>query len=155
MTTFTASHGDARLPPNFWSKVEIAETGCWTWTGARSVGYGHFAIKRRTNLAHRVAYEALVGPIGDGLTIDHLCRNPACVNPAHLEPVTMGENMRRSTAIDATKARHARRTHCKHGHEFTSENTSYDSKGARVCRECDRMKSRRYQRRRHGWGQGR
>lgn len=79
-----------------------AETSCWTWTGHRDPkGYGRFCEGGRgnTRLAHRVAYAALVGPIPDGLDLDHLCVNPPCVNPAHLEPVTHEENIRRRDAL--------------------------------------------------------
>ncbi len=72
---------------------------CWLWVGAKfQKGYGRYgrASKRGTALAHRVAYERWVGPIPSGLTIDHLCNNKACVNPAHLEPVTLRENRRRA-----------------------------------------------------------
>lgn len=81
----------------FWAKVRRTGTTCWNWQGARqSRGYGSFGIAPgRTALAHRVAYEAMVGPIPDGMTLDHLCENKVCVNPAHLEPVTREENTRR------------------------------------------------------------
>jgi hypothetical protein len=87
----------------FWPQVDFdGPGGCWLWTGqANKGGYGAFSVgsrydgNRRGVRAHRWAYEALVGPIPEGLQLDHLCRNPPCVNPAHLEPVTHAENMRR------------------------------------------------------------
>jgi len=80
----------------FWSKVD-AEGDCWEWTGARSdKGYGHMRRADTIVAAHRFAWELLVGPIPDGLEIDHLCRKRKCVNPDHLEPVTHSENMRRA-----------------------------------------------------------
>ena len=97
----------------FWAKVDVGHPlGCWTWIAGRtSRGYGSFGQggpKRRV-YAHRYAYELLVGPIPDGLVIDHLCRNPSCVNPDHLEPVTHQENCRRGVAGVLARRRAARR----------------------------------------------
>src|SRR5688500_4996363 len=79
----------------FWAKVDKTST-CWLWTGARHpLGYGHVRYGNRTSAAHRVAWELINGPIPEGLTLDHLCRVPACVRPDHLEPVTHRENVRR------------------------------------------------------------
>jgi hypothetical protein len=127
---------DARLPERFWDKVvPEPNSGCWLWTGA-SVSNGYGQIKRagtRTQvLAHRMAYETLVGPIAADLEIDHrVCRIPCCVNPTHLEPVTSAENARRAVRVRPVK------THCKHGHEFTPENT-YKGKAGRNCIACRR-----------------
>ncbi|MFT9670521.1 HNH endonuclease signature motif containing protein [Streptomyces rhizosphaericola] len=130
----------------FWSRVIKAGTlapmlgPCWTWSGYRDRnGYGQFTLHGRTYPAHRYAYMQLVGPIPAGLVIDHLCRNPSCVNPAHLEPVTHAENMRRSEP--------AMRTHCIHGHEFTAANTYYRTPacdGVRQCRACNADAVARY-----------
>ncbi len=105
------------------SRINVAESGCWLWTGGitpRGYGYG------KSKHAHRYSYEAFVGPIPDGLEIDHLCRVTSCVNPDHLEPVTQRENQRR---------RWATVTHCKWGHEFSPENTRI-GQGIRVCHAC-------------------
>ena len=95
--------GDPRLPPRFWSKVRVLPNDCWEWTGTRNgVGYGRLGIGSRTDssarmvYAHRFAYEHLVGPIPSELESDHLCRNRACVNPLHIEPVTRSVNFLRS-----------------------------------------------------------
>lgn len=119
------------------------ETGCWEWQGAKEKGgYGIIKVTKqpgthRREMVHRAAYEELVGPIPEGLTLDHLCRNRACCNPAHLEPVTGHENMVRGRAPD-TIFRDG--THCIHGHEFTPENTYIDKRG-RYCRECRRRRN--------------
>ena len=77
-------------------RYERADNGCWIWTGQTTIaGYGQFTRNRKTIYAHRAMYESEVGPIPEGLVIDHLCRTPSCVNPAHLEPVTNAENVRR------------------------------------------------------------
>lgn len=116
----------------FWSKVDT--TGdCWLWMARRLRGYGKFDLGNTTAMAHRVAYELSVGPIPDGLQLDHLCRVRHCVNPAHLEPVTQRENILRSEAPCAVVMRTNK---CKHGHEFTDENTYVTPAGKRQCRVC-------------------
>lgn len=119
----------------FHSKYAVAESGCWEWQGANnSNGYGVFwdYDLGRNDGAHRASYRLFVGPIPDGLEIDHLCENTLCVNPAHLEPVTQEENKRR---------RAMRRTHCPNGHPWTAENTHL-YRGHRRCRACNREQKR-------------
>lgn len=124
----------------FWPKVDKdAPNGCWEWTAYRlPKGYGQFTdgLGRQIR-AHRFAYELLVGPIPEGLVIDHLCRNRACVNPAHLEPVTNHENILRGTRVGT------RATHCRNGHERTPENTRLKVDGSVTCRVCQRTWHRR------------
>lgn len=90
--------GDKKLPPRFWSKVDVDQDGHWLWSAAvTSDGYGRYWLGRgQTTLAHRAAYITLVGPVPDDLVIDHLCRIVGCVNPEHLEPVTTLVNIRRA-----------------------------------------------------------
>lgn len=122
-------------------RLEVGD-GCWKWTGAhRSTGYGVW----RGTAAHRVIYELLVGPIPEGLELDHLCHNAdltcpgracphrGCVNPAHLEPTTGAINRRRGRG-------NAAKTHCPSGHEYTPENTYYRKgrKSGRMCLKCSR-----------------
>lgn len=126
----------------FWAKVNKTED-CWVWTAGRDWdGYGQFHIKHQLILAHRYAYELLVGPIPEGLTIDHLCRNEGCVNPVHLEAVTIGVNVLRG---NGPCAQNARKTRCMHGHPFDLFNTGYESDGHRWCRACKRERDTRRQ----------
>jgi hypothetical protein len=124
------------LVPNFWQYVEKnGADGCWVWTGAlHNFGYGITSIKAKAVLAHRISYQTLVGPIPDGLHLDHLCRNPPCVNPSHLEPVTCKENLHRGPTTMAAINR--AKTHCVRNHEFTPANTWVDKRGSRYCRAC-------------------
>ncbi len=126
----------------FWARVDRSPDGCWLWKGGHfNNGYALISIERRPKGAHRFAYELLVGPIPDGLQLDHLCRVRGCVNPKHLEPVTPRTNLLRG----ATKAAaNAAKTHCMHGHEFTAENTVIMKSGSRSCRECGRIRWRSY-----------
>jgi hypothetical protein len=106
---------------------------CWNWRLHRDkAGYGRVWADGKMRKAHRVVYELFSPKIPDGLVIDHLCRNPRCVNPDHLEPVTSGENTRRGILKGTKKPL----THCKRGHEFTLDNTDFNRDGYRLCRKC-------------------
>ncbi len=121
----------------------VAENGCWLWQRTTTHGYGHKPVNGRYVRAHRWAYELLVGPIPEGLELDHLCRDRACINPAHLEPVTRRENAKRGSAGLINAARQRAKTHCKNGHPFNEANTRVNRKGYRECRACAREKMQR------------
>jgi len=115
-------------------------TGCWIFAGHVSKkGYGKMWNEgRRSDIAHRVYYQRERGPIPEGLQLDHLCRNRACVNPAHLEPVT--------GKVNAGRGVRATRTHCQHGHPYAGSNlvvSRRKKKIQRECRECQRAWNRR------------
>lgn len=123
----------------FTSRVAVSDLGCWEWTRCRNrAGYGFLKMAARSPrpiMAHRLSYELHVGPIPEGLTVDHLCFNPACVNPEHLRLLTRSENA--ANQLDSYK------THCVNGHEYTPENTTVKTRnGKRSCKACNRDRMR-------------
>lgn len=126
-------------------KYLVTESGCWEWQGARQDrGYGVLTVLGYQIRTHRYFYESLVGPVPDGLELDHLCRNPPCVNPEHLEPVTHAENMRRYSESHVNSFPSLENSHCPHGHAMTEENTYVKPNGGASCRECGRAAWRRW-----------
>ena len=125
----------------FLRKVRISETGCWEWHGYVNYrGYGEATSFEDETSAHRVAYTLFVGRIPDQLHIDHLCRNPRCVRPDHLEAVTCRVNILRGigpTAINAAK------TSCIYGHPFDEKNTGRQA-GGRECLECRKRRHKQF-----------
>lgn len=131
----------------FFNKTE----GCWVWQGSLSgEGYGQFSLGGKCTLAHRYSYEIAKGNIPRGLVIDHLCRNPSCVNPSHLECVKMAENTRRGLLHIVIKEKWAAKTLCKRGHPFSGDNLMIDYRGKRQCKACQRMKANEWKVRHRG-----
>lgn len=139
--------GPKRKPllDRFREGYKVDPSGCWLWQKYKNIyGYGMLCEGGRNGRmlwAHRVSYEFHCGPIGAGLEIDHLCRIRACVNPAHLEPVTHRTNILRGEAPSANCARQAS---CIRGHPFDERNTGRNKNGGRYCRACARDKRREF-----------
>lgn len=151
--------GFARTPieVRFWNQISPEpNSGCWLWAGAEN-GYGYGVLGKggwsRHNgavMAHRFSYTLHKGEIPNGYVIDHLCRNPCCVNPDHLEAVTEKVNINRGISAERIRKKFASITHCKNGHEYTEANTyrysssGYQHRGCRACRkEADRRRKER------------
>jgi len=131
------------LKERLMAKADQVEGGCWLWAGAKnSEGYGQIKLNRTTLYAHRVSYEAYISPIPEGLHLDHICRHRACINPRHLQPVTVEENVRRGVHRSALTVRLG---FCQRGHEMTDANVYVRPDGSRrICRACKRLRDRTY-----------
>ena len=131
------------LPTRVEEKIDRSSSStCWEWTAAKDPeGYGYVHFEGRSCKAHRVVYELLREPIPPGLVIDHLCRNPTCVNPAHMEAVTIRENTLRGVGPSAQRAA---RTECLNGHPFDEANTYINKRGHRECRACQTRRRREW-----------
>jgi hypothetical protein len=118
------------------------ETGCMEWQGwCNRKGYGEVGVKfNRNEHVHRVVFRGLRGPIPDGMIICHTCDNRKCINPLHLFPGTIDINNKDMALKGRCKYSKKHWTHCKHGHEFTPENTWIDSRNFRHCRACNRIR---------------
>ena len=125
------------------NKVEIIDPeGCWIWQSAKyPTGYGHIRFGKKSAYAHRVFYELIFGNIPEGKELDHLCRNPSCVNPFHLEAVTHQVNMQRGIWPGGRgfAAWAKKNTHCGRGHPMTDDNLYYRKSGKRACRACRKI----------------
>lgn len=133
------------LERQFWSRVDT--TGpCWIFTGSRSKNYGLISFAGQSYPMHRAVWEQLVGPIPDGMHLDHLCRNTICCNPDHLEPVTPKENFRRGVCLDTRKPRWFAHEACDRGHDINAEGALMWHGGKRRCRQCKNEYQREYQR---------
>lgn len=133
-----------------WAKVDRkGPDECWPWLGGKnSSGAGHgvaYVGNGRSMSAHRAVYQLMVRPLSPREVVDHLCRNPICVNPDHLEPVTQKTNVARGRVGETNKARGAAITHCPQGHEYTPANTYvyHQAKTGKTMRQCRSCKRRR------------
>lgn len=129
---------DLALSADIYSRAVEDSKGCWVWQGWKDNGYGKVRSKGKQYKVHRVSYEFLVCEIPDGLVIDHLCKNRACINPWHMEPVTQAVNASR---VDQTCKMNG--SHCGNGHELTEENI-YMYQEQRKCKACRRDAQRRF-----------
>lgn len=134
-----------RSVQRFNAKIEVNSNGCWNWTAALSqYGYGRFWYEHENGewfqvMAHRFAYSVWISPLLDSTTvIDHLCRNKKCVNPAHMEEVTIQINTQKGLAGHHTFQ--SGKTHCPQGHSYDVENTYVTKNGKRMCRACGRLR---------------
>lgn len=122
-------------------RVTVDGYECWIWQGNKlPKGYGVISFGGSTAYTHRLMYEGEHGPIPAGMQIDHLCRQPSCCNPAHLEVVTPQENTLRGNSPRLARERGGKKTHCPRGHAYTDENTYVSAKGGKSCRICRSLK---------------
>jgi len=143
---------DDRTVAAFWSRYTRTPYGCLVWTGYYNPKsrYGTWSFWEdggtKNDLAHRLAWRLLVGPIPEGMVVDHGnpergCLNRGCGEPSHLELITQAENVRRRVGHDDGGDFHRKKTHCPHGHPYDEENTGYRKSGARYCKKCARAAS--------------
>lgn len=139
------------LERRLWLRVGITPSGCWEWIGSTSRGYGRIRDEDGKGWpVHRLVYTRLVGPVQEPLQLDHLCRNRACCNPEHLEPVTPRVNTLRGESL---QAQNAVKTHCPKGHPYEGDNllvrvNKTHRNGHRCCRACGRLRRQRQRRER-------
>lgn len=130
-------HDPAVIAERFWRQVDTTggSHACWPWLGHQNGhGYGRFSVASKQPVAHRYAYEAVVGEVPPGMVLDHICKTRHCVNPSHLEAVTQDENLARGS-------RGRYRQECQRGHTYTEESTGHDH-GRRYCRICANARRR-------------
>ena len=126
----------------FWGQVAFRQWGCWEWRGALAKkGYAHFWLVNSPRIGHRISYQITRGPIPDGLTIAHLCRNKKCVNPSHLEVATIRKSVLRGFGVTAMNAR---KRYCLRGHPLFGPNLYTYPNGGRSCRTCKKASMQKF-----------
>lgn len=116
-------------------------SGCWLWKGATNdKGYGQIKVNGKTTYVHRASYEFHVGPIPEGAVLDHICRVPSCLNPAHLDAVTQKENIRRGRLPGLLELQKQKKF-CPSGHEYSDTNTYLNHRGSRNCKVCAKARA--------------
>lgn len=152
----TTPNQPAPLNSEFWwfvqDRIRKDEGGCWLWTSTKSDGYGLFNSRHlnpfTTRRAHRVIYQAVRGKLPQSVSLDHLCRNRACVNPEHMRCASNRENVLAGVGVTATNKR---KTHCIRGHELSGKNIESYSR-FRSCRACHVIRQRQYVKKRRANG---
>lgn len=134
------------LEERFWRKVKRDSSDCWEWTGTKDrCGYGIFCVSYHKRIqAHRYSLMLTGHVISQEFEVDHLCRNPACVNPKHLEVVTHQENAARGNAGQRFAEVQRAKTHCPYGHPYDLFNTYFRHDGGRGCKRCRRLAITKY-----------
>ena len=136
-----------RTCSRFWNKVEVTKS-CWNWQASKHLGYGRFRFNGNVVYAHRFCYKLFKGNIPNDLVLDHLCRNPSCINPDHLEVVTQKENCIRGETGHYTLK--AKKGNFDCGHLYDIENMYFiksgRSKGRGICKTCAKIRAeKRYE----------
>ena len=132
------------IKESFYNKFIKLPNGCWKWTAKihKITGYGNIGYNEKHYLAHRVSYLIHKGDIPKNLVIDHICNNRYCVNPNHLQAITLRENILKGNSPFAINKR---KTHCKNGHSLFGDNLYICPKGKRGCRICRTNAVKRFQ----------
>lgn len=139
MTTPANNQSDLR---RWFSKITFSVDGCWNWSAGSCNGYGWLYISGKGTYAHRFSFETFKENLISGMVVDHLCRNHRCVNPAHLEQITIGENVLRG---ESAVAERARQTHCKNGHKLSITFIGNETtRKRRRCLQCVSDYNKRY-----------
>jgi hypothetical protein len=128
---------------NFKKHIQITKEGCWEWTAKihKNTGYGYFTVKGKTHLSHRFSYKYFKGEIPLNLCIDHICENRKCVNPEHLQAITLKQNILKGKSVCAQKAK---QIYCHKNHPLSGENLYITPDNRRQCKTCNKIRQKKY-----------